>query len=58
MQWVSKRSLKDENGNNLEVTVPAPVSGFGFDRVLSALPLVPHFRERRRISTETACPRC
>jgi subtilisin family serine protease len=31
--------LKDENGNNLEVTVPAPVSGFGFDRVLPALPL-------------------
>ncbi|MCZ7555238.1 MAG: S8 family serine peptidase [Bacteroidia bacterium] len=31
--------LKDENGNNLEVNVPAPVSGFGFDRVLPALPL-------------------
>ncbi len=31
--------LKDQNGENLEVTVPAPVSAFGYNPVLAALPV-------------------
>jgi subtilisin family serine protease len=30
--------LRDERGNNFELTVPAPVSTFGYDRVLPSLP--------------------
>ncbi len=31
--------MRDDNGRNLEFTVPSPVSGLGFNRVLPALPV-------------------